>query len=127
MLEEFKSVSQQRETPGYRRWFSDSVMELIVWYSPDGVVRGFQLCYDREGRERAFTWHVDAGMAHAAVDEGEDTPLRNDSPILVPDGAAPAARVLEQFRERSRDLDPALTALVAAKLDEYSRSRPKSL
>src|SRR5262249_21208587 len=78
MLEEFKSVAQQPETPGYRRWFSDAVMELIVWYSPGGEVRGFQLCYDRDGRERAFTWHVDAGMAHTAVDDGEESPWRND-------------------------------------------------
>jgi hypothetical protein len=127
MLEEFKNVSQQRETPGYRRWFSDAVMELIVWYSPEGVVRGFQLCYDRDGRERAFTWHVDAGISHTAVDEGEETPLRNDAPILVPDGVPRTERVLEQFQERARDLEPELAALVKEKLEEFRRSRPTPL
>lgn len=127
MLEEFKSVAQQPETPGYRRWFSDAVLELIVWYSPAGAVRGFQLCYDRDGRERAFTWHVDAGMAHTAVDDGEDSPLRNDSPILVPDGVPRTDWALEQFEARSARLDPALASLVARKLDEYRRSRPRPL
>lgn len=127
MLEEFKKVSQQPETPGYRRWFSDAVLELIVWYSPAGVVRGFQLCYDRDGRERAFTWHVDAGMAHTAVDDGEDSPLRNDAPILVPDGEPAADQVLEQFRRRCARLDPPLAELVAGKLDEYRRSHPGPL
>lgn len=127
MLEEFKKVSQQPETPGYRRWFSDAVMELIVWYSPAGTVRGFQLCYDRDGRERAFTWHVDAGMAHTAVDDGEDSPLRNDTPILVPDGPARTDLVLEQFRQRCARLDPGLAELVEGKLDEYRRSHPRPL
>src|SRR5438270_13619107 len=119
MLEEFKSVAQQPKTPGYRRWFSDAVMELIVWYSPAGDIRGFQLCYDRDGRERAFTWHVDAGMAHTAVDDGEDSPLRNDTPILVPDGVPRTERVLEQFKERCARLEPALAELVTRKLEEY--------
>ncbi len=123
MLQEFKKVSQPQETPGYRRWFSDAEMELIVWHSPDGVVRGFQLCYDRDGRERAFTWHVDAGMAHTAVDDGEGTPLRNDSPILVPDGAPRTDRVLVQFKERAADLEPELVALVTEKLEEFRRPR----
>ena len=127
MLEEFKRVAQQPETPGYRRWFSDAVMELIVWYSPAGAVRGFQLCYDRDGRERAFTWHVDAGMAHTAIDGGEDSPLRNDAPILVPDGAPRTELVVEQFQERSARLDPALAALVTRKLEEYGRAHPGPL
>ena len=123
MLEEFKKVSQQTETPGYRRWFSDDEMELIVWYSPGGAVRGFQLCYDRGGRERAFTWHVEAGMVHTAVDEGDDSPLRNDSPILVPDGVPRTERALAQFKERASGLEPELVALVTGKLEEFRRPR----
>jgi hypothetical protein len=123
MLEEFKKVSQQPETPGYRRWFTDAEMELIVWYSAAGAVRGFQLCYDRNGRERAFTWHVEAGMVHTAVDEGDDSPLRNDSPILVPDGVPRTDRVLSQFKERAAGLEPELVALVTEKLEEFRRPR----
>jgi hypothetical protein len=98
-------------------------MELIVWYSPAGAIRGFQLCYDRNGHERAFTWHVEAGMVHTAVDEGDDSPLRNDSPILVPDGVPRTDRVLTEFRERARGLEPELVALVAEKLEEFRRPR----
>ncbi|HEX4048122.1 MAG TPA: hypothetical protein VH309_09830 [Elusimicrobiota bacterium] len=123
MLREFKKVSQPRETPGYRRWFSDEDMELIVWYSPAGAIRGFQLCYDRNGRERAFTWHVDAGMVHTAVDEGEDSPLRNDAPILVPDGVPRTDRVLADFKRRSRGLEPALVSLVTDRLEAFRRPR----
>src|SRR5471032_289149 len=119
MLQEFKKVSQPHETPGYRRWFSDAEMELIVWYSLEGVIRGFQLCYDRNGHERAFTWHVDAGMVHTAVDEGDDDPLRNDSPILVPDGAPRTDQVLIQFEKQAQNLEPELVALVTEKLQEF--------
>jgi len=123
MLQEFKKVSQPQETPGYRRWFTDPEMELIVWYSPEGVARGFQLCYDRNGHERAFTWHVDAGMVHTAVDGGEDSPLRNDSPILVPDGVPRTDRALAQFKESASGLEPELVALVTEKLEEFRRPR----
>jgi hypothetical protein len=124
MLQEYKNVSQPKETPGYRRWFSDDDMDLIVWYSPRGVIRGFQLVYDRDGRERAFTWHVEAGMVHTAVDDGEDSPLRNDAPILVPDGVPRADLVLAQFLESARGLDPELVALVSSKLEAFRRPRP---
>jgi hypothetical protein len=123
MLREFEKVSQPQETPGYRRWFSDAEMELVVWCSPAGVMRGFQLCYDRGGRERAFTWHVDAGMVHAAVDEGDDSPLRNDAPILVPDGVPRTDHALAQFKERARDLEPEIVALVTSKLESFRRPR----
>lgn len=123
MLREFKKVSQPRETPGYRRWFSDEDMELIVWYSPAGAIRGFQLCYDRNGRERAFTWHVEAGMVHTAVDEGEDSPLRNDAPILLPDGVPRTDRVLADFKARAGGLEPVLVDLVTERLEAFRRPR----
>ena len=121
MLHELKKVSQPQKTPGYRRWFSDDDMELVVWYSLAGVIRGFQLCYDRDGHERAFTWHVDAGMVHTAVDRGDDSPLRNDAPILVPDGIPGTDLALAQFKERAQGLDPEIVALVTRKLEAFRR------
>lgn len=108
MLREYKQVSRPRETPGYRRWFSDDDMDLVVWYSPLGVVRGFQLVYDRDGRPRAFTWHVDAGMVHTGVDDGED-------------GVPRADLVRARFLERARGLDLELVALVSARLEAFRR------
>jgi hypothetical protein len=121
MLQEYTKVAQSRGVPGRRRWFSDDDMDLIVWYSEAGAATGFQLCYDREGRERAFTWDADSGMTHAGVDGGESTPLRNDTPILVPAGTPPTRRVLERFVESARELEPEIVALVTRKLDEFGR------
>lgn len=99
MLQESKETTRTRETPGCRRRFSDAVLELLVWYSPAGAVRGFQLSYDRDGRERAFAWHVDAGIARVADGEDDEPP------------------VLEQFKERAAELDPGLVSLVIEKLE----------
>ena len=38
-----------------RRWISDDYFDFIVWYETDVQIYGFQLCYDKSGRERALT------------------------------------------------------------------------
>jgi hypothetical protein len=43
---------------------ADDYFDLIVWYEPDGGVHGFQLCYDKPGRERALTWTLVDGFRH---------------------------------------------------------------
>ena len=37
-----------------RRWIADEYFDLIVWYEDDQTIHGFQLCYDKPGRERAL-------------------------------------------------------------------------
>ena len=54
MLNEIANLRQISEE-GHRRWFTDSYFDLIVWYERDGAtLAGFQLCYDKEGEERAL-------------------------------------------------------------------------
>ncbi|MFW5812247.1 MAG: hypothetical protein ACOCWS_04610, partial [Alkalispirochaetaceae bacterium] len=65
MLSEIKPV---RQVPGegFRRWFTDEEMDLIVWYDGEDQeqIEGFQLCYDKEVLERALTWRPEAGFTH---------------------------------------------------------------
>lgn len=119
MLREFTDVSQQRGVKGKRRWFSDNEMDLIVWYTEDDKVTGFQLCYDRGGHERAFTWKADGTMTHDAVDGGESSPIRNDSPVLVHGKEPPSANVLVDFRERAQELPHGVAELVERALTAY--------
>jgi hypothetical protein len=119
MLREYTEVAQTRGVAGRRRWFSDDDMDLIVWYSENGSAHGFQLCYDRAGRERAFTWDEKHGMSHALIDGGEQTPLRNDTPILVPGGVPELERVAEAFKANARDLEPEIVELVTSRLAEF--------
>jgi hypothetical protein len=119
MFRELKNVTQHSDTDGYRRWFWDDGYDLIVWYSDAGTIRGFQLCYDTQGRERAFTWHEGGAVIHSGVDSGEGSPLTNRSPVLVPNRQAAVLRVLAEFMERCERLERPLFELVTAKLSAF--------
>jgi hypothetical protein len=105
----------------HRRWFSDEYFDLIIWYGDTKVsVTGFQLCYDKEGMERAFSWSIDKGAIHNRIDNGEASPFKNMSPILVPDGAIPFGELMKQFQARAKDLDKDVFDLVVRELSHKS-------
>jgi len=117
MLGELKSKNSEKDRN--RRWFSDEYFDLIVWHSHDRrKITGFQLCYDKEGRERAFSWSLDKGTSHNRIDGGEASPLKNMTPILVPDGAIPFDELLRQFQVRAQGLDKDIFELIRSKLQE---------
>jgi hypothetical protein len=118
--------STRRVTDDFpRRWLCDDYFDLIVWYETDGGFHGFQLCYDKPGQERSLTWTAKRGFAHTGIDDGEQTPFANCTPILVPDGVFPAGLVREQFLNRSAQIDEAIREFVLAKIREFE-SRPKN-
>ncbi|MFC1679480.1 hypothetical protein ACFL2T_04645 [Elusimicrobiota bacterium] len=122
MLEELRNVSQHGDTRGFRRWFADEEMDLIVWFADGGAVEGFQLCYDKTGEEHAFTWKTTGCLTHTAVDQGEELPTDNRTPILTPDGHVPLERVIGDFKRRSVRLDAALAELVLSKLAAFPKA-----
>lgn len=101
---------------GTRRWFSDEEMDLIVWYDAAGAVAGFELCYDKSRTERAVTWKKGGTACHSKVDGGESSPLRNDTPILVPAPPGDCTRLLADFKARSAAIEPALVEVVRSVL-----------
>jgi hypothetical protein len=103
-----------------RRWIYDDYFDLIVWGETADTVVGFQLCYDKQSRERALTWKRDKGCSHMAVHGGESSPFGNCTPILVPDGEFPAEAVTRQFLRRSAGIDSWIRNLVLEKIAEYS-------
>lgn len=106
MLREHRNVRQE---PGQkRRWFEDEGFDLIVWLDSQDAVEGFQLCRDHE----ALTWRRGRGFAHGRVDEGDASPLKNESPIIVPNGQVPWAEVTADFTARSDSLEAGLRALI---------------
>ncbi len=113
MLSELRHVRQVKGE-GFRRWFRDPYFDLIVWYQNDGRLLGFQLCYDRQGRERAFTWWKDRRHQHGCVDEGEVPGRPPMSPVIVTDDDAdfPSHEVAERFLRESAHLDPEIALLV---------------
>ena len=108
---------RQIENEHRRRWFSDAFFDLIVWVDDAGEIVGFQLCYDKEGHQRALTWKSPSHYIHTGVDDGEDRPGRyKGTPILVVDGAFDRAAIGERFRQAAASIDPAIAELVHAKL-----------
>ncbi len=95
-----------------RRWFFDDYFDLIIWYGADQAVAGFQLCYDLAGAEHALTWKKEKGLEHHRIDGGEDSPLKNRTPVLISDGAIPHDKLVREFTERAASLEPALYELV---------------
>ena len=121
MLTELTHVSQRQGEPK-RRWFQSSDEDLIVWYTDDGSILGFQLCYDIRRGERALTWLSGRGYSHERVDDGEVVGLGHKrTPVLVPDGAFAVDDVLRRFLSISDGLPSDVTSFVERKIREYPK------
>ena len=103
-----------------RRWFTDDVMDLVVWLDENNAIAAFQLCYDKHSREKCITWKVSSGYVHTAVDDGEVPGRYKRSPILVSDGDLNAWSVFGEFRRRADALEESVREFVSEKLINYS-------
>ncbi|MFW5835901.1 MAG: hypothetical protein ACOCVK_00670 [bacterium] len=112
---------RQRPEEGRRRWFTDEDMDLIVWYTDDDDIRGFQLCYAKQTDQHAVSWFSDGTYSHARVDDGEaGSPLgAKETPILVQDGVLDASSIAEAFRRRAGNVDPEIRELVYTRVKGF--------
>jgi hypothetical protein len=117
MLQEIRGVRQD-DASRERHWFQDDFFDLFVWTDGAGAVVAFQLGYDRAREERMLAWSQDQGFLHRRVDDGEATPLKNMSPMLIADGEFGAATVAAEFARRALQLDGALRGFILARIDE---------
>jgi len=118
MLRELRHVRQIAEE-SFRRCFSGPNMDLTVWVDADGGITGFELCYDKENAERAVRWIKGNGFDHQRVDDGEQRPWDNLTPILVPDGVFPVKKISRLFQQNSREMDQSFAKFIYRKLLEY--------
>ena len=102
MLKEFLNASQHRGEP-FRRIFSDDYFDLYVWLDQSENILGVQLCYDYQNDGRVVTY-LDGKYSHNGIDNGEASPLKNLSPILVADGVFPRQMVARKFEVESTKL-----------------------
>lgn len=119
MLREIQNV-KQNEKNVFRRWFNDSYFDLIIWFegSKKEIINGFQLCYDKEGYERALTWNKDKGFLHTAIDSGEAM-QNNRTPILIADGVLDKKGIIQRFKEDSQEIEPKLRNFILKILNNY--------
>jgi hypothetical protein len=119
VLAEIRDVRQHPGEPK-RRWFRSDEEDLIVWYTDDNALRGFQFCYNRGRREKALTWTRESGYSHLKVDDGETEPLTmKRAPILEPDGVFEPDAVLRMFSMAATSLPEDIANFVAAKIRDY--------
>lgn len=118
MLNEIKDT-RQIPGEGYRRWFRDEELDLILWYGDSNTIEGFQLCYDKSTRERALTWRRPNRYDHHAIDSGEVPGTSRMSPVLVADGLFDAARIEKVFASRSDKLPKDIAGFVSGVLNGY--------
>ncbi len=122
MLEEIHGA-RQIPKEGFRRWFTDEYFDLIVWYedakSPVTALKGFQLCYDKSGKERALTWTREHGFQHNRIDSGEVPGHAKMSPVIIADGEFRADAIAELFRREAALIDQHLVRFVHAKVKAY--------
>jgi len=126
MLKEIKNVKQNAEETGYRKWFVDQEIDLIVWFKDEGKITGFQLCYDKNQNEHVFTWTEKNGFEHDEMDSGEQSPLANRTPILIKDGPFPFDRVQRLFQSHSDKIDSNIRDLILKKISEFQLRKPRS-
>ncbi len=119
MLRELRNV---RQIPGdrFRRWFTDENLEVVVWYEESGTIYGFQLCYDPRSQPRALTWTPKHGFSHAEIDDGDDKPTSNRTPILRSNADYNAAQLREAFLTSADELPAPEKAFIVSKLAESS-------
>ena len=121
MLQKIRGVRQD-EASLERQWFQDDFFDLFVWTDESGTVVAFQLCYERLNHERVLAWDRTAGTIHRRVDDGEHTPAKNMSPMMVRDGQFGAEEIAVQFEQRGRDLDLHLRNFIRSKIGEAEES-----
>ena len=101
----------------HRQWFTDETFDLFLWTDDKGIIRSFQLCYDKGRDERALTWKEPSTYYHQRVDDGENRPGKSKStPILTADGIFNFRKVAERFKSESASIEPELSEFVYEKL-----------
>ena len=120
MMTEFPNVSQIHGE-GQRRWFTDDYFDLIVWYE-EGMITGFQLCYDRNQHPRSYTWTNSKGARHNGIDDGDNRLLSyKATPILVADGSFDVAEISRRFKTVSGSLPSDIQEIVIRRLEKQQR------
>lgn len=112
---EITAVRQSDGQPR-KRWFNDADFDLFTWHRSDGSVCRFELCYDKHLGEHAVRWDAREGVETYSVDDGEVTGRHKMAPLSFPEDSPIDARVTSRFRDAARQLDPAIVAVVCARL-----------
>lgn len=108
MLEELQNI-RQIKGDGFRRWFVDKDLELILWYDEAKELSGFQICYDKLAGNRSVTWKKRIGKDGKAKS------------VLVSDGPYNKSRLCALVERSMDSLDDKLRAFILERLESHGR------
>ena len=122
-----REVSRFRNYGGQadRRSFTDSDMDLYVWFK-DQVPERFHLTYDKQGHTRSISWNNDTGFDRWRFAQAEALatmlgfPHLFDSLYLQETGDVHASILANRFLHSSENIAPWLADFIYARLLEYS-------
>lgn len=119
-LQEIPEIRQIPDAES-RRWFVSRDLDLLVWFSADGEVYGFQLCGGEGESEGALTWMADRGFLLSRVDDGEGSGAGKPkkTPMLVEGGGTDVAGLAAKFAAQCGDLPAEVAALVMTRIGEF--------
>lgn len=70
-----------------RNWFYSSYCDLYLWINENSEIIELQLTYDKDSQEKMIHWKTlkdGIKLSHCEVDDGQDNPSANLSPIIKP-------------------------------------------
>lgn len=113
-----REIPNARQVPGepHRRCFFSRRQDLWVWFGDDGTPVAFQLAYGKYRDEHAIRWKAGTNFVHERVDDGENTGVIKQAPILVHDGPFRASDLVRQFQAESGELPRDIADFVLARL-----------
>ena len=126
MLKEIPNTISDHQRAGCR-WFRSEHADLYVWPEEDNIVEAvgaFEYCYRKLDREYRLSWNSRNGIRHARVEDGESSPLRNDSPLIVPGNPPDLAMAARHFREEGLGMDPRIYRFILNVLYEQVEDEP---
>lgn len=119
MLKDIQNV-RQINGESRRQWFSSPSLDLIVWRDTAGGIGAFQFCYDKGGREKAFSWTWPDQSSHDFLDDGEEGGADyKRSPILKDSCPCDVESMIRTLLEQAEQVPSTLTQFVVAVMRRY--------
>nr|CRH07317.1 Conserved protein of unknown function [Candidatus Magnetococcus massalia] len=117
-------AGRRRERDGSQRyWYRSAQMELFIWVMTQDKVMSFQWVYARVPCEQVIHWQGES-LRHYGVDEGEQTPLRNDAPLFIGSDPFDWSMLCEHFQQATQEIRPSWQAQILQILRQENNHAP---
>ena len=106
-----KSPIRQIDGEPEREFWTDGMMELLIWKEEDGI-RGFEITLQKD---RVFKWIEGQSPIYGVIDSDETKPGRHPANV-IDEQFNPAPEFREQFSSRGTELPTTLKRFILDRL-----------